>query len=214
MIQAQFRPIDQWPAPFTDPRTSHVFKASYPNTLDLLEFELGQLSARDVVIQLALDLKDIRNDGWPRSGAKPDHPGIIVAFDSVHGPLKYATDQFYSSWNHQMEGWQANLRAIALGLEALRKVDRYGISRRGEQYTGWSALPPGAAIEAGPAPMTALEAYAFLDEWSGGIPLQNKMDIHRAYLTAAKRLHPDVGGDPELFKRLVAATEFLLGGAS
>ena len=53
----------------------------------------------------------------------------MVAFESKHGPLKYATDVF--------DHWHANLRAIALGLEALRKVERYGITQRGEQYTGF-----------------------------------------------------------------------------
>ena len=32
-----------------------------------------------------------------------------------------------------------NLRSIALGLKALRAVDRYGVSRRGEQYAGFRA---------------------------------------------------------------------------
>lgn len=44
-----------------------------------------------------------------------------------------------SSWYGEVD-WQINLRAIALGLEALRKLDRYGITSRGEQYTGWRAI--------------------------------------------------------------------------
>jgi hypothetical protein len=52
-----------------------------------------------------------------------------------------------------------NARAIALGLEALRKVDRYRITKRGEQYTGWSALPP--ATPMGAAKMTADDALEF-----------------------------------------------------
>lgn len=35
--------------------------------------------------------------------------------------------------------WEHNVRSIALGLQALRAVDRYGISRRGEQYAGFRA---------------------------------------------------------------------------
>jgi hypothetical protein len=43
-----------------------------------------------------------------------------------------------------MESWQHNVYAIAKSLEALRLVDRYGVTRRGEQYTGWKALPAGS----------------------------------------------------------------------
>jgi hypothetical protein len=38
--------------------------------------------------------------------------------------------------------WQDNLRAVALGLEALRRVERYGIAQRGEQYAGWRRADP------------------------------------------------------------------------
>ena len=37
--------------------------------------------------------------------------------------------------------WQANVRGIALALEALRAVDRYGVTQQAEQYRGWTALP-------------------------------------------------------------------------
>jgi hypothetical protein len=46
------------------------------------------------VIELALDEGDIRLDGLPRAHARPRHPGVIVSFDSKHGPLGYGTDAF------------------------------------------------------------------------------------------------------------------------
>ena len=82
----------------------------------------------------------------------PKGPAVIIAFESKHGPLKYATDVF--------DHWHANLRAIALGLEALRKVERYGITQRGEQYTGFRTWNSG--IEMPAAQMTELEALEFL----------------------------------------------------
>lgn len=42
------------------------------------------------------------------------------------GHLSYPCDTFTTL--------QDNLRVIALALEALRMVDRYGVTRRGEQY--------------------------------------------------------------------------------
>jgi hypothetical protein len=222
MIQATFRPIDQWLGVLrpSGQRIGHTFKASYTDTLDLLQRELEHLKAKDIVIQLDLDEGQIRNDGWPRSGSRPGHPGVIVSFDSIHGPLRYFTDVFTSNWNHQMEPWQANLRAIALGLEALRKVDRYGITKRGEQYTGWKSIGSGIAMPAA-GPMTVEEAAEFLGRHSGYVAGGILEDLRRekgtghgrvakaAYRQAAKKLHPDAGGDPELFKELSRAADVL-----
>ena len=36
--------------------------------------------------------------------------------------------------------WPSTLRAIALGLQALRKVERYGITTDHQQYRGWRAI--------------------------------------------------------------------------
>jgi hypothetical protein len=130
------RPVSSFPAEFHRSPTFHnPFRAGSNDTLWKLEYELDKLGAVEVVIELALTESEIRIDGWPRAGARPSHPGVVVSFDSRHGPLRYGTDAF--------PDWQANVRGIALGLEALRKIDRYGISHRGEQYTGWKQLSAG-----------------------------------------------------------------------
>lgn len=115
------------------------FAASWPTTERLLLTEVAHLRGKDLVIEVDASEADIRLDGRLRASARPATPAVRVAFDSVHGPLTYATDVFAT--------WQDNVRAIALGLEALRKVDRYGITKRGEQYAGWKALPSSAAGE-------------------------------------------------------------------
>lgn len=181
-----FRPIDQWPGEMTQARRWSQFSANYTSTLNLLYRELSNLQATNVVIQLTLSESEVRLDGLPRGRARPSHPGVILAFDSVHGPLKYATDIFHE--------WQDNLRAIALSLEALRKVDRYGVSKRGEQYTGWLGLPSGSGN------MSRQEAEQFIAEHGG------------SYREAVKRLHPDAGGSEEDFKRLQEAREILDDG--
>jgi hypothetical protein len=221
VIRATFRPIDDWPGVLrsdTD-RENSRFKAHHADTLDLLQRELDQLDAVDIIIQVALTDRDIRNDGWPRSDSRPSHPGVIVSFDSKHGPLKYATDIYRGTgaptyWGTQT-GWKANLRAIALGLEALRKVDRYGITKRGEQYRGWKALGAGEPIALGGSTMTVDEAARFIAEHSDD-PAGRLVDVAddplfalALYRDAAKTLHPDAGGDPELFKRLQDAKAIL-----
>jgi hypothetical protein len=213
-----YRPIDAWPGELTKDRKCTPFRAKFGSTLDLLTSELEHLGAREAVIQLALDPQDLRRDGLPRAGARPDHPGVILSFESYHGPLRYFTDAFKACWANDGEGWHANLRAIALGLQDLRRLDRYGIGRRGEQYTGWAQLPPGQPM--GPAvKMTVEEAARILaDAYPAGASAEEILEelqdedrpfLRDAYRMGTKRLHPDQGGDPEAFRRLSEARDLL-----
>lgn len=157
------RPIaDSWQGPRTPAvqrRSLWTFKASHDDTLVLLRDELGRLDGENVVLQIDIREQDLRLDGGIRAIApQPIFPGVRVTFDSRHGPLAYQTDT--------CERWQHNVRSIALGLQALRAVDRYGITRHAEQYTGWKALPPGSAI-ATPPSMTKTEALKVIQEISG-----------------------------------------------
>ena len=124
---------------------------------------------------------------------------MILAFESKFGHLKYMTDTF--------DDWQENVRAIALGLEALRKVDRYGITKRGEQYVGWKALPSGEGEV-----YDRMTAAAFISKHSGlhELDIRTKREFCKvAYRKAAQKLHPDKGGDAALFNRLQKAKELL-----
>ena len=110
------------------------FKSGWDATLKLLDAELRHLNARSIVIQAYVDESQVRNDGMMYSRAVPTEPGVILSFESKHGSLSYPCDTY--------DRWQDNVRAIALALQALRSVDRYGVTRRAEQYTGWQQLPP------------------------------------------------------------------------
>lgn len=173
-MQFTYRPLPNWPFPATpwDQRRSRwTFKASWSDTLDKLEYEIGRLDGSSVVFGIGLEERDIRKDGLPRADARPArHPGVEISFDSRHGRLTYSTDSY--------ELWQHNVRAIALGLEYLRGLDRYGITRRGEQYAGWAQLTAG-----GPDP----ERGRALVEAAGGITM------------ALRKHHPDAGGDARDF---------------
>lgn len=195
------RPLDGWPEGETLLRqSSAVFRAGYRDTLALLRDELRHLEAERVVVQLDVREGDVRLDGMLRADAKVGpFPGVRVAFDSVHGPLMYATDA-YENRGWGLPSWQANLRAIALGLKALRDVDRYGITRRGEQYTGWKALPTGLSM--GATHMTTDEAWAVLyaaaeinDEAERRILSADPPGLLRR---ARGRAHPDRNGGNRL----------------
>jgi hypothetical protein len=206
-VRYQFRPLGPWPGPATPPaaRRKSPFRVSYPATLELLWRETELLGAHDLVLQADIAERDIRADGLPRANARyGTHPGAVVTFGSAHGPLRYAADAFTD--------WHGNLRAIALALEALRSVDRYGVTGRGEQYTGWRALPPGSSPASPFA--TADEALAWMRIYYGadrGDPLAaaglTARELHRRL---AKMTHPDAScGDREGWDRLVAARQLL-----
>lgn len=182
-----FRPIDKWDGPLNPDRRHAPFKAKLSQTLEVLERELRMLDGSRIVLQVAMTESDLRLDGFPRANARASHPGVVLAFESKWGPLKYATDEF--------NDWQDNLRAIALAMEALRKVDRYGVSKRGEQYQGWKALP--MSTDPADAIQTREQAVAFLAQWSGD------------WKRAVRETHPDAGGKPDEFRKVMRAKELV-----
>ena len=209
-----FRPIKVWPEGWPNNRGTYSrFDTSYARTLEDLDRELIHLGATDTALAVNASESDCRLDGQLRANAKVGYRGVILAFSTKKfGTLTYPCDTFEGHSGRQ--GWQENLRAIALGLEALRKVERYGIAKRGQQYAGYAELPSGIAL--GTA-MTVEEAARFLGEVSECSEAQIRAMaagelpelIQNAFRVAAKELHPDVGGDPDLFRKLVQSKELL-----
>ncbi len=214
-----FRPIKVWPDgwPRSSPQWS-PFKATYADTLRLLDRELDALGATAATLQVDADENQIRLDGQLRADARVRNQGVILTIETAkHGTLVYACDEFESPTYRGRPHWHENLRAIALGLEALRKVERYGIANRGQQYAGYRELGSGTPM--GPATMTAEEAARLLADESIESPLSGRPCFTAAevlagkwgaaYRIAAKRHHPDTGGDPALFRRLTQARDLL-----
>jgi hypothetical protein len=192
-------------------------KVPWNETLLLLDRELRELGAKAVVFQIDLKESDIRLDGLPRADARPSDPAVIVSFDSKHGPLRYFCDQFTD--------WHDNVRAIALGLEALRKVERFGITRKGEQYSGWRALPPASGNVEGVQHAFAnpREAAAYMLQKAGvdlnvsdgklpEIVVVDKVYRDDVFKRAALKVHPDQGGSRPDWDSLVEARRILETG--
>lgn len=207
----RIKPIVAWPGEPTSwtHRQRSPFRTAWSTTLDLLSKELRIISAREVILQVDIEERWFRIDGYPRANAVQKGPGVILTFDAFKTTLSYPCDTY--------DDWQDNVRAVALALEALRKVDRYGVTKRGEQYQGFKALPPGS-IAIG-STMTFAQAakslvtLAGLDYWDEGVlrKVRNDKDFRaETYRKAAKRVHPDMtDGDESLFKTLSDAATIL-----
>jgi hypothetical protein len=204
-VDYEFRAIGIWADPLTpaSARKRSQFKAQYEQTLDLLFGEAEKLGARHLVLQVDLQPGDIRRDGLPRANALDgSNPGVVVSLDSRHGPLRYATDAF--------DDWRSNLRAIALSLEALRAVDRYGVSKRGEQYRGWGAI---ASASPGRGPFTTEDEARQWMRGSAdveGISRASWTTLDDLYKKLAVLMHPDMpAGSQDRWDRLDAAAKLL-----
>lgn len=189
---AVFRPFDGPPP--AEGGIHSPFSAGWGQTVSLLVDELRHLDAKNVVIEVGLRDGDLRIDGMPRANARMTSDAVRIAFGSKWGPLMYETGEFSGSYYRGQEGWQANIRAIALGMEALRKVDRYGVSKRGEQYRGWRQLA--ASTDPAASIATAEQAQALIDS-------------HGGLVAAIKATHPDHGGNPDEFRKVMRAKELL-----
>lgn len=196
-----FRALSGWPGkptPYGARRRSQ-FSTSWPKTVDLLEKELGHLNAKNVVIEADCPASEIRIDGHLRANAKLRGPGVVVSFDSSKGPLRFPCDTFTD--------WQANVRGIALGLEALRAVDRYGVTQHAEQYKGWNALPDRTqetrdAKEIAASWMVQQSLDLRLSTPTVAKVVGNETIRRALYRSLAGLLHPDRRGDDTAFKLL------------
>jgi hypothetical protein len=200
-MRIALRPLPEWPYPPSNPRRAGQFKSGvrrdpqtgnlksgyripYDRTIRELEYEVDQLDGDDILIGVGLTEWDIRLDGAPRANARPvNHPGVEISFNSRYGRLTYATDVFLD--------WRDNVRAITKGLEALRDLNRWGVSKRGQQYAGFAMLTAGPGLE---------ELGGQLVQKYGSLP------------AALRATHPDTGG-PEAtlhdFRAVIAFKEAL-----
>ncbi len=174
-----FRPLER---AVPGARRLSPFRASWSSTVDLLVKELRAHGAQTAVLEVDMREQDLRLDGMPRADRRARTPGIVLSFEAATVPgrpkLRYEVGEF--------SDWQDNLRAVALGLQALRAVDRYGVTKRGQQYAGWRALPMGSGD---PSPER------------GRVLIRE----HGSVAGALKATHPDHGGDPAAFADVQAA---------
>lgn len=205
-VQITYRGLVDYPVESTGikERKESAFKASLAQTLRELAVELRHLGADGAFIELDVEFQHVRSDGGLRADARVTSPRVVLTVPkSAQGPLRYPADRFTT--------WEDNLRGIRLTLERLRDVDRYGATRRGEQYTGWKQLPGKTETV---APMSSDEAAHAIQASIGGrftaAEILESAQLAKASVTLAiKATHPDRGGKASDFQIIQAARKVL-----
>lgn len=174
-------PAERRRAPFR----SHKAEVTVAVAIDRLERELRLLDAPSAEIlstNVAVGLR-----GLPRSsGPEPSDPGVAVYFSLAGRDICMASDK----WDRVAD----NIAAIAQHIDALRRIERYGVGRVEQAFAGYLALPE------------------HVDDWRlilgvGDYATLDQVDA--AFLEQAKTAHPDMpGGSHDAMAKLTAARDF------
>ncbi len=157
----------------------------------------ASLSVADAVVRLATELRRLgaddeilstnlrpRLDGLLRAdrGGEPADPGAAIYFRLKGQPRCLACDR----WDRVAD----NVAAVALHVEALRAIERYGVGTTEQAFGGYAALAP-----------TAAEWWLVLE-----VPRSATLtEIEEAFRRLAKAQHPDIGGSHDGRARLTEA---------
>jgi hypothetical protein len=145
-----------------------------------LQGELDRLGARDAILSTNLRL---RLDGWPLSNQPtPTDTGAAVYFLLKNQPRCLACDSY--------DTVAGNIAALAAHIDALRRIDRYGVGTLDQAFAGYTALPP-SSVEWWL--VLGLQRHASID------------DVERAFREKARAAHPDVGGSHQAMSMLTEA---------
>ena len=184
-------PLD-WPEAY--PRTKHrsraQFKASFGAAIHQImrELRLMHVSTAQTVISTN---QPLRNDGMPYSAQRIiSDPGVAVYFKRKGQEVVICCDR----WDRIED----NLRAVALTVEAMRGMERWGASDALDRvFRGFTALP---APEAFRNEKPWWEVLGVDETWPLGA-------IETIWKQKAKDAHPDRGGDPAVMLELNRAME-------
>jgi len=150
-----------------------------------LENELERLGARHPVLSTNVSL---RLDGRPRSDENPADPGAAIYFTFKGKATVLACDRFLRVGD--------NIAAIAAHIDALRRIERYGVRTIEQALAGYRALPAD----------TAADWRAVFGFPAGSRPTLDQ--VEDAFKAAARQHHPDVGGTDVAMAHLNRARDY------
>lgn len=159
-----------------------VFKAT-----ERLQDELERLGATGATLSTNISL---RLDGRPRSDEKPADPGVAIYFRFKGKATVFACDKYTEVGD--------NIAAIAAHIDALRRIERYGVGTIEQALAGYKALPADTAAD-----WRAVFGFA-----KDSRPTKDQIDS--AYKGLARQKHPDAGGTDIEMAHLNRARDYAL----
>jgi hypothetical protein len=187
----------QWPTGYKKTPPGDRITSQFNQTMDkaqqFLRKEIERLEAIDLIISTNIP---VRKNGLLYADMmkeKIDDPGVAIYFKHKGKERSMCCDQYLRAWE--------NIYALGKGIEALRGIERWGISEFLDRaFTGFPALP-----ESSTANQKIYWEILGLD----GEPASSLV-IRSAYRIKAKRLHPDAGGSADQWALLQEAYKQLL----
>lgn len=182
-----------WPSDYPRKTEQEKKTSRFTTTLgrarDFVKDEIRRIGGKDPVISTNIPLKqngDLRAD-WSKS--RIDDSGVAVYFMYNDKQVCLCCDTHHKVWD--------NLYAVGRAIDALRRIDRDGVSDfLNRTFSGFKAIPQ--------------EASSGKNCWEilGIEPVSNRHVIQEAYKARAKEIHPDVkGGSTEAFCELQEARD-------
>ncbi len=164
-------------------RTWSRFNQSYGKAQNFMRDEVQRLGGSNLIVSTNLR---IRKDGMlyaDELNRKIDDPGVAIYFQRKGKPVAMCADKYLRIWE--------NMYALGKSIEAMRGMDRWGVSEMLDRaFTGFTALPD-AIVTAAP---NWWEVLGF-DNNPGSI-----CAVKARYYELVKQHHPDVGGDTKKIK--------------
>ena len=165
-----------WPRTIPEKRERSKFaEKTLSSSLAFLEEEVRRLGAKGLVLSSNYTL-----------GPAPKDPGVCAYFEYQDIRAAIPCDR----WTKVED----NLRAIALTIEAMRGIERWGAKNMVKAaFTGFAALP---------APTQSKPWRSVL-----GVVGESNQDIEATYRRLRSQHHPDKGGDAARFAEIQKAYE-------
>lgn len=181
----------EWPLGYPQtkyPKRNHSFRTTFARARDFALAEIKRLGGKEVIISTDIPVKQ---DGMPYADATRrtmKSQGVAVYFKYNGESVVFCCDK----WNDV----EHNMHAVAKSIEAIRGLDRWGVSEMLKRvFTGFEALP---------------EAQ---ENWWTVLYCQPDSDpefVKNAYRHLIKKYHPDSTsgcGNRDQFERVQNAYE-------
>ena len=192
-----------WPTgfertPAEDRERNRSFEASIADTTSALATEMDRMDVDEWRGEIGN--QHTKENGLPLHNANPDDPGFVLRWTDGAEEFAVACDAY--------SRLRDNLRTVYLWVHETRMRGQRPV-RTGDAEFAAARLPPADetddVVVAGGATQAPHEVLEVAPDASSAV-------VKAAAREKKAEHHPDAGGDPQTFKRVVSAAEVMLDG--